>query len=293
MTVLTLPDAAGNDGSPPRAIRSGVPSSIRLRRAPRLEPPFDDERADTGAAPGAELPLDWSPPSHRGRGATGGAGRLGGSAGAVPAARSGLGAARDSSGSGAMSGGAGGPGAVSGGSPAGGSMPAGLPDALGSAERYVRLCLEVLNGFRPAAHLRTLTGPVEFADVVTQLNRRRNARSHHLPDDAGPRSGPANRGRGFGAANQSRGFGQANQGHAAATRFAPASLPSMVAPVPVRRNTAAPAHPFRLLKLRLSEPLDGIAEVVAVLSHGGASLAMAMRLERRAGQWLCALVQVV
>ena len=49
-----------------------------------------------------------------------------------------------------------------------------------------------------------------------------------------------------------------------------------------REGNAAPANaPFGLTRLRVSEPLDGIAEVVAVLSQAGATIAMALRLERR------------
>ena len=57
-------------------------------------------------------------------------------------------------------------------------------------------------------------------------------------------------------------------------------------------------HPVRLsrsgcARMRLSEPRDGVAEIVAVLSYGGTSLAMALRLERHGDQWLCALAQVI
>ena len=41
------------------------------------------------------------------------------------------------------------------------------------------------------------------------------------------------------------------------------------------------------------EPLDGIAEVVAVLSQAGATIAMALRLERREADWLCTFAQVI
>ena len=46
--------------------------------------------------------------------------------------------------------------------------------ALDAAERYVRVCLETLNGFRPASHLRALAGTAPLADAVSQLARRRN-----------------------------------------------------------------------------------------------------------------------
>lgn len=37
-----------------------------------------------------------------------------------------------------------------------------------AVRRFVRLCVEVLNGFRPAAHLRRLSLPSEAAEVVAQ-----------------------------------------------------------------------------------------------------------------------------
>ncbi|MDI6105344.1 Rv3235 family protein [Actinoplanes sp. NEAU-A12] len=41
-------------------------------------------------------------------------------------------------------------------------------DAKLAVRRFVRLCVEVLNGFRPAAHLRRLSLPAGAADVVAQ-----------------------------------------------------------------------------------------------------------------------------
>jgi hypothetical protein len=41
-------------------------------------------------------------------------------------------------------------------------------DARLAVRRFVRLCVEVLNGFRPAAHLRQLALPSHAADVVSQ-----------------------------------------------------------------------------------------------------------------------------
>jgi len=41
-------------------------------------------------------------------------------------------------------------------------------DARLAVRRFVRLCVEVLNGFRPAAHLRRVSLPGHAADVVAQ-----------------------------------------------------------------------------------------------------------------------------
>jgi Family of unknown function (DUF6459) len=38
--------------------------------------------------------------------------------------------------------------------------------------RYVTMCVEVLNGYRPSAHLRPLTDQQRFGDVADQLVRR-------------------------------------------------------------------------------------------------------------------------
>jgi hypothetical protein len=41
-----------------------------------------------------------------------------------------------------------------------------------AAHRFVEACAEVLNGYRPIAHLRPHTSPVDFATVVDHLTRR-------------------------------------------------------------------------------------------------------------------------
>jgi hypothetical protein len=52
-------------------------------------------------------------------------------------------------------------------------------------------------------------------------------------------------------------------------------------------------HRVRLRSLHVSEPLDGVAEITAILEYGPWVWAMAARLERRKESWLCTLVQVV
>jgi Family of unknown function (DUF6459) len=258
-------------------------SVVRLRRAPLLDPGYHDERAQRPAADAVELPLDWTAAS---------------SAAVRPVRRSGgawLRADATSPRTGAVA-------VLDGPSPRPGHIGAGragraashgvLATAAGSAERYVRLCLEVLNGFRPAAHLRTLAGPVEFSDVVGQLSRRRNG-IFRLSDRRSPTGGvPANRG------PRAEHAATSNQKRMEATLSAPpnaakARTAAVAVGVAARRNAAGATQPFRLLKMHLSEPRDGVAEAVAVLAYGGTTVALAMRLERHAGQWLCALAQVV
>lgn len=108
---------------------------ISLRPVPACEPPFDDEADATVWQSAHQLALDWSP-THP-RLATGAAPADGpGTARAAPAHRS----------------------VVAGAS----------ADAKLAVRRFVRLCVEVLNGYRPPAHLRRLSLPGEAAAVVAQ-----------------------------------------------------------------------------------------------------------------------------
>jgi hypothetical protein len=61
--------------------------------------------------------------------------------------------------------------------------------------RFVRMCVEVLNGYRPAAHLRRFSVPAEAAAVVAQgvAGARRVAelrRAAHPADRRARRPGP-------------------------------------------------------------------------------------------------------
>lgn len=52
------------------------------------------------------------------------------------------------------------------------AQPAAAGEAQVAAHRFVEACAEVLNGYRPIAHLRPHTSPVDFAAVVDHLTRR-------------------------------------------------------------------------------------------------------------------------
>jgi len=116
------------------ATRTGSKSKISLRPTPRCEPPFDDELEPIVWATAHQLSLDWP---------------LTPSVGAIPEAPSPE-------------------------SPAETRLPQRSPVAGASAEarwavrRFVRTCVEVLNGHRPAAHLRRLSRPLEASEVVAQ-----------------------------------------------------------------------------------------------------------------------------
>jgi Family of unknown function (DUF6459) len=104
--------------------------------------------------------------------------------------------------------------------------------------RFLDRCLEILNGYRPASHIRALSTPVEAQTIMEQVAAvaRRTTR---LPRTSQP-GGPGAR-------------------------------PNSVA----RR------------RVHVSEPRPGAAEAMAVLSQASRSWAVAFRLERRGGAWLC------
>jgi len=102
--------------------------AIRLRPAPRHDPPFDDEREPEVWASPHQLALNWSPPP------------AGAERAALPEER-----------------------------PVKRTVVAGASgDAKLAVRRFVGLCIEVLNGYRPAAHLRRLSQPRDAAAVVSQ-----------------------------------------------------------------------------------------------------------------------------
>ena len=107
----------------------GPRPSISLRPAPQCEPPFDDELEPAVWATAHQLALDWS------------AATLGPPAESPPAPWQ----------------------------PVHRPVVAGAShEAKLAVNRFVRMCVEVLNGHRPPAHLRHLSLPAEAAGVVAQ-----------------------------------------------------------------------------------------------------------------------------
>ncbi len=109
-----------------------------------------------------------------------------------------------------------------------------------AAQRFVGVCVEILNGHRAVSHLRAVTAPTDLKQVTDQLVGRTNR---------------------------------------------------MYLGRPGRTATTPPR--VRLLGMRTCEPRDGVIEVAAVLGYGVQIWAMAVRMERPADVWLCKLVQVV
>ncbi|MEU1889083.1 Rv3235 family protein [Micromonospora rifamycinica] len=60
---------------------------------------------------------------------------------------------------------------------------------------------------------------------------------------------------------------------------------------PTRRRSTRPA--VHLRRLRVCEPRAAAVEVAAVVTAGGRTWAMALRLEHRRGSWLCTTLQVI
>jgi hypothetical protein len=132
----------------------GSQPSIRLRPVPRCDPPFDDERDPQVWSSPHQMALDWS---RRHAKEAGGDGEPGVAAGG-----------------GALPGGAVPPAGHAGAVPAAAlaALPPVVAGASGDARlavrRFVSMCVEVLNGYRPANHLRRLSLPTEAGRVVAQ-----------------------------------------------------------------------------------------------------------------------------
>lgn len=211
-------------GRRPNTDRSHV--VVQLRSAPALEPPFDDESSPRSfGVPGAQqLTLALSatqPQPAQPHGSPGypGSGGPGGRAGPGTTAR----------------------------------RPGPAAESWQAARRFMAICLEILNGYRPTGHIRPVTSPAHALAVVEQLSVARERAAALVRKD--PRTERA--------ANRTR-------------------RPGPPRGQPHRRDAAV-----RLRVLRVCEPRAGIAEAAAVLHTGGRTWAMAVRLERRRGRWLC------
>ncbi|MEU2613346.1 Rv3235 family protein [Micromonospora sp. NPDC007271] len=123
-------------------------------------------------------------------------------------------------------------------SPPPAALATATPEATRAAHRFVRMFLEIVNGYRPPGQLRPLCVPDATTRVATELGR-------------------------------------------AARRVGP-----------VRRRSTRPI--LQLRRLRVCEPRAGAVEAAAVLAgSGGASWAVALRLEHRRGAWLCTVLDVL
>jgi hypothetical protein len=143
------------------------------------------------------------------------------------------------------------PGAVTGQGVAGASAEARL-----AVRRFVGACLEVINGYRPAAHLRRLTRPGEATGVITQAVAA-SRRAAEIRRTAETRRGAPAR---------------------AVTRAS--------------RHGRGQA-PAAVLQLRLCEPLPGVVEAAVVLVTGERTWAMAVRLEQHQQSWEATTLRLI
>lgn len=110
-----------------------LPGTVRIRRAPPCEPPYDDERPpDWPALDPWQPPLDFSISSTRPERPRV-TGRAAGPLLSPPA-----------------------------------TAPA-SPDTRAAVQRFLVICVEVLNGFRPAHHLRALSDPLAAVTVIEAM----------------------------------------------------------------------------------------------------------------------------
>jgi hypothetical protein len=138
---------------------AAVQPLVRIRRAPPLDPPADnDRRTDDHPVCAGQLALFASVHNLRPAGTGPASARR--AAGPAPAADP-----RPAYESGPATGGP--PAPMTGTTAPPAAIPAGA-----AASRFVAACVEVLNGFRPVGHLRALTTALDFAAVSAQLTRR-------------------------------------------------------------------------------------------------------------------------
>ena len=151
--------AGGAAGVGRRGEQSAPVTTVQVRRVPQCEPPYDDDAGWDAVIPG-QLALDWSPEALA-------------RAGIVPGPTAG----DESPGDGLIrvTGAVSTIGTISSASTRARELAHRRPavagvstDAKIAVHRFVRHCVEVLNGYRPAGHLRPLALPAEAATIVAQ-----------------------------------------------------------------------------------------------------------------------------
>jgi hypothetical protein len=145
------------------------------------------------------------------------------------------------------------------------SQGAGLPpqpaasglDLRITARRLLSACVEVLGGFRPVAQLRAYCAPERFDAIANRLLR------------------PVSAGRGLGATQ---------------TSLIMTRLPS---PRPGRPARVRPEDRITVRRVQICHVMDGIAELVVLMSRHNKVWAMTLRMERNHGRWLCKQLDVL
>jgi hypothetical protein len=135
-------------------------------------------------------------------------------------------------------------------------------DAKLAVRRFVRMCVEVLNGYRPAAHLRCLALPRDAAAVVAQA-----------------------------VAGTSR---VADIRHSQSSRRTPGGRPvsQIVGSRQIMRRDRRPG-PVGVIRLRTCEPRPGAVEAAVLLVTGDRTWAMALRMELHAQTWCATTLRLI
>lgn len=126
-----------------------------------------------------------------------------------------------------------------------------------TARRLLAVCVEVLGGFRPVAQLRAYCAPERFDAIANRLLR------------------PVSSGRGHGA----------TQTALLMTRLA--------SPRPGRPARVRAEDRITVRRVQICHVMDGIAELVVVMSRHNKVWAMTLRMERNQGRWLCKQLDVL
>jgi hypothetical protein len=136
-----------------------------------------------------------------------------------------------------------------------------------ATRRFLATCVEVIGGYRPMAQLRPLCLPSSFADIGERL-------SNH------PSTGPAWRSKGL--------------AHLGARGPSALGRPGVAAPPRTGRvHQTGPADRIVIRRVQICETIDGVAEIAVVLARRDQVWAMALRIERRRGRWLCSHLEVI
>jgi hypothetical protein len=126
-----------------------------------------------------------------------------------------------------------------------------------AARRLLSACVEVLGGFRPVAQLRAYCAPERFDAIANRLLR------------------PVSSGRGHGATRTSL----------IMSRLSP--------PRPGRPARVRAEDRITVRRVQICDVMDGIAELVVVMSRHNKVWAMTLRMERNHGRWLCKQLDVL
>lgn len=140
-----------------------------------------------------------------------------------------------------------------------------LPEVRQATMRFVSMFLEVTAGFRPLTQLRPYCRPDRFERINDQLRGRASVR-------------PSPMARGAAALN----------GLAVIVGRGPTSPPRGA-----RATQRAPGDRLSLRRVQICQVSDSVAEVVAIFGRREASAAMALRLEKIQGRWLCSHLEIV